>query len=68
VSIETPVDWRQWYDFYQAVIKPLVEAGVEVRLHLRLEASGEIDANLVDLSVKESVLQFNPQGSVVVEE
>jgi hypothetical protein len=68
VSIETPVDWRQWYDFYQAVIKPLVEAGVEVRLHLRLEASGEIDANLVDLSVKESVLQFNPQGSVRVEE
>jgi hypothetical protein len=67
VSIETPVDWRQWYDFYQAVIKPLVEAGVEVRLHLRLEASGEIDANLVDLSVKESVLQFNPQGSVRVE-
>jgi len=68
VNIETPVDWRQWYDFYQAVIKPLVETGVEVRLHLRLEASGEIDANLVDLSVKESVLQFNPQGSVTVEE
>ena len=68
VAIETPVDWRQWYDFYQAVIQPLVEAGVVVRLHLRLEASGEIDANLVDLSVKESVLQFNPQGNVTVEE
>jgi len=37
-------------------------------LQLRLEASGEIDANLVDLSVKESVLQFNPQGNVTVEE
>jgi len=67
VTIETPVDWRQWYDFYQAVIKPLVEAGADVRLHLRLETSGEIDANLVDLSVKESVLQFNPQGKVDVE-
>jgi hypothetical protein len=41
------------------VIQPLVEAGAEVRLRLWLEASGEIDANLVDLSVKESVLQFN---------
>lgn len=68
VAIETPVDWRQWYDFYQAVVKPLVESGVEVQLHLRLEASGEIDANLVDLSVKESVLQLNSQGKVDVEE
>jgi len=68
VTIDTPVDWRQWYDFYQAVVKPLVEAGAEVRLQLRLEASGEIDANLVDLSVKESVLQFNPQGRVNVKD
>jgi hypothetical protein len=66
-TVETEVDWQQWYDFYRAVIQPLVEAGAEVRLHLRLEASGEIDANLVDLSVKESVLQFNPQGKVDVE-
>ena len=68
VAVETPVDWQQWYDFYQAVIKPLVEAGAEVSLHLQLKASGEIDANLVDLSVKESVLQFHPQGKVDVEE
>jgi hypothetical protein len=68
VRIETPVDWRQWYDFYQAVIKPLVESGAEVRLQLRLEATGEIDANLVDLSVKESVVQLNPKGQVDAEE
>ena len=67
VTIETGVDWRQWYDFYQAVIQPLVEAGAEVDLHLRLEASGELDANLVDLSVKESVVQLNPRGKVDVE-
>jgi hypothetical protein len=68
VTIDTPVDWRQLSDFYHAVIKPLVESGAEVHLRLRLEASGEMDANLVDLSVKESVLQFNPQGRVQVEE
>jgi hypothetical protein len=67
VTIETPVNWQQWYDFYQAVIKPLVEAGVEVHLSLHLEASGQVDANLVDLSVKESVIQLNPQGKVEVE-
>lgn len=47
---------------------PLVESGAEVQLQLRLEARGEIDVNLVGLSVKESVLQFNAQGSVEVEE
>ncbi len=26
VTIETPVDWRQWYDFYQSVVGPLVES------------------------------------------
>jgi hypothetical protein len=67
VTIDTPVDWRGWYDFYQAVIKPLVDAGADVRVDLHLEAGGQIDANLVDLSVKESVLQFNPQGKVEVE-
>jgi hypothetical protein len=67
VTIDTPVDWRQWYDFYQSVIKPLIESGAEVHLQLRLEATGEIDANLVDLSVKESVVQLNPRGKTVVE-
>ena len=58
------MDWRQWYDFYQSVVRPLVEAGAEVRLQLRLEATGEIDANLVDLSVRESVVQLNRRGTV----
>jgi hypothetical protein len=35
-----------------------------VNLELRIEATGEIDANLVDLSVKESVVQLNPGGKV----
>ena len=68
VTIETPVDWQEWYDFYQAVIIPLVESGAEVHLQLRLEATGEIDANLVDLSVKESVMQFDSRGKAEVEE
>jgi hypothetical protein len=34
---------------------------------LKLEATGEVDANLVDLSVKESVVQLNPKGRVEVE-
>jgi len=68
VVIDTPVDWRQWYDFYQAVIQPLVESGAEVRLEVHLTAEGELDANLVDLSVKESVVQLDRRGRVEVEE
>ncbi len=68
VTIETPpVDWRQCYDFCQALVKPLVEAGAEVEIQVRLEASGEIDANLVDLSVKEGVFQLDARGNVKVE-
>ena len=68
VVIDTPVDWQQWYDFYQAVIEPLIEAGAEVQAQLHLEASGELEADLIGLSVKESVTQFNPRGEVEVEE
>jgi hypothetical protein len=67
VTIETPVDWRQWYDFYQSVVRPLVESGAEVTLQLRLEATGEMEVNLVDLSVRESVVQLNTRGSVQTE-
>jgi hypothetical protein len=67
VNIDTPVNWRQWYDCYQGVIQPLVEAGLDLRVPLRLEASGEVDANLIDLSVKESILQFDAAGKVRVE-
>jgi hypothetical protein len=39
--VETPLDWDDWYDFYQVVIQPLVsEAGADVQLHLKLEARG----------------------------
>ncbi|MFQ5614610.1 MAG: DUF499 domain-containing protein, partial [Anaerolineae bacterium] len=67
VIIDTPVDWQRWYDFYRSVIQPLVEAGAQVQLQLHVEATGELDANLVDLSVKESVLQFNSRGKVEVD-
>ena len=67
MTIETPVDWRQWYDFYQSVVRPLVESGAEVALQLRLEATGELDVNLVDLSVRESVVQLNARGRVMTE-
>jgi hypothetical protein len=67
VVIDTPVDWQQWYDFYQAVVEPLIEAGAELRVGVHLEATGELDADLIDLSVKESVTQLNPKGRVEAE-
>ena len=46
------------------MIQPLVEAGMEMCVHLHLEVTGEVDANLIDLSVKESVLQFDATGKI----
>ena len=68
VVIDTPVDWQQWYDFYQAVVEPLIEAGAELHVGVHLEATGELDADLIDLSVRESVTQLNPKGKVEAEE
>ena len=42
------------------------QAGLELRIQLSLEANGDVAANLIDLSVKESVLQFDVAGSVQV--
>ena len=61
---KTPVDWQPWYDFYQAVIVPRVEAGANLDIQLNLTAGGEIGANLVDLSVWESVLQLSSRAGV----
>jgi len=67
VTIDTPVDWRQWYDFYQAVIKPLVEAGADIRIQVHLDASGELDIHWVDLSIQGSVVQLDAEGNVRTE-
>ena len=53
---------------YVLLLDSPLPGSTKVRLHLQLEASGEIDINLVDVSVKESVLQFDPGGRVEAEE
>jgi hypothetical protein len=68
VVIDTPLDWQRWYEFHQAVIEPLIQAGAEVEIQLHLEAGGELDADLIDLSVRESVVQLDSQGEVETEE
>ena len=67
LSVETPLDWQNWYDFFQAVIQPLVDAGATVRLNLGLRAEGDLDINMIDLSVKESVTQFSRDAEVRAE-
>ena len=68
MKIDTPLNWQQWYDFYQSVVKPLGESNAQIQVQVTIEAEGELDANLVDLSIKESVVQLNPQGRVSVED
>lgn len=43
-----------------------MEDGLELHIQLSLEANGDVGANLIDLSVKESVLQFAAAGNVYV--
>lgn len=44
-----------------------LHSGAQVQVQVTVEAEGELDANLVDLSVKESVVQLDGRGKVVVD-
>lgn len=67
VTIDTPLDWRDWYDFYREVIHPLAESALRMTIAVHVSAEGDLDANLVDLSIRESVLQRSPGAKVDAE-
>jgi hypothetical protein len=46
----------------------VIEAGAEVDVQVRLVAHGALDADLIDLSVKENVMPPDPRGKVETEE
>lgn len=68
VRIETHLNHLNWRQFYNSVIQPLVEAGAKLELQLMLEAVDEdgLDPDLIDLRVRESVVQLDRNASVQV--
>lgn len=56
VAIEGDLDWKKWADFYDGVIKPLIQAGASVRVRVRADGVSEsgIPRNVVKISIKES--------------
>ena len=59
VVVEGDLDWKKWADFYDGVIKPLIQAGATVLVHVRTEASSSagVPRNVVDITVQENISQ-----------
>jgi len=66
IVIETDLDDMEWLSFYRSVIQPLAEAGADIDIHLSIQASKQdgLDANFIDLRVKESALQIGKNTKV----
>jgi len=69
LSIDTALRWEHWQDIYDEVLDPLVKAGADLVLRLRIVAeSGEgVDANMVDLQIRESLQQRGLDAEVEAE-
>ena len=61
-------DWETWFDFYNEVIDPLVAEGatISLRIHLDAQAEAGIDANTIELRIKESLQQRGLDAEVRV--
>ena len=70
LQINTDLDDMQWLVFYRSVIQPLVEAGADVDIQLAIRATKRdgLDANFIDLRIKESALQIGRNARVGTED
>jgi hypothetical protein len=63
------LNWKKWSEFYDSVIKPLIQAGAEVRIQIQVKGeSGQgIPARTIELVIKESLSQHAIDADVQVE-
>lgn len=66
LEVESDLDWQKWADFYDGVVKPLVQSGADVKLHVKLTADSEkgVSQNTVDLVIRENVAQYGLSAEV----
>jgi hypothetical protein len=63
------LDWKKWSEFYDSVIKPLIQAGAEVRIQIQVsgESGQGIPSRTVELIIKESLSQNGIDANVDTE-
>lgn len=69
VHIETPIPWENWYDLYNEVIDPLINEGADVHIQVSIEAQSDegIDADTIELRIKESLMQRGLDAEIRVD-
>lgn len=70
VRIDTPIRWEHWHELYNEIIDPLVREGatLDIRLHIDARSEAGIDANTIELRIKESLAQRGLAATVEVGE
>jgi len=63
------LDWRKWADFYDSVIKPLVQTGAEIEIVVEVDGSSPqgIPQRTVELVIKENLSQYSIDAEVRTE-
>jgi len=66
VKVESDLDWRKWGEFYDGIIKPLVQAGATLEVHVKVMADSDkgISQNTVDLVIRENIAQYGLSAEV----
>lgn len=60
LRISAKVDWQRWPDFYDAIIKPLMQAGAQIEIKVDTIAKSDrgLPANTVDITLPENISQY----------
>jgi hypothetical protein len=66
VEVESDLDWHKWADFYDGIIKPLIQTGANVEVHVKVTADSDkgISQNTIDLVIRENVAQYGLPAEV----
>ena len=66
VRISAKVDWQRWPDFYDAIIKPLVQAGAQIEIKVDTLAKSDrgLPANTVDITLPENISQYKLEAII----
>ena len=66
IEVESNLDWRKWADFYDGIIKPLVQTGATIHVHITVMADSDsgISQNTVDLVIRENIAQYELSAEI----
>lgn len=69
IGVEIELESSNWRQFHASVIKPLLDKGADINISVSMSATQRdgFDLDFVELSIRESVLQINPNAQINID-